>query len=209
LSLPPSPNGHSVGGIDRPSPEREGKHVVTSFPRKSRISPNLSDAGTCLPSRCLRRSDRGSPRGRRSGRTPRLPDRLPVTHDDRQQPQWPSRARTHAPPSRPRRIIVAPNLAAHPEKRRTRVGRPAHRQGSTPRYRAGHHPLPGASTGVEAPLYRTGPGRALTSGNRRLPPASKHHPPSAQRSTTPNATTARGPGRPRSKPHLARSHRGV
>lgn len=57
-----------------------------------------------------------------------------------------------------------------------------------PRYRAGHRPLPRRLRGRGLPLP-AGPGRPHTRHNRRPLPASKYHPPRAERSTIPSAMT--------------------
>ena len=109
---PHSPNGHSVGSTDRHA-QRGEKHVATSFPPEIGVSPNLSGVGDWLPGRCLRSSGQGGTTGRRSGRTPRLPDEIPVTLQDRQ-PAAVTLAYSRPGPE-PRCIIGASILATHPE----------------------------------------------------------------------------------------------
>ena len=206
LSLPSVPQ-RSPGGWDRQTVTRAGKA------RRDVLSPEIGGFTKPFrrrdlpPDRCLHSSDRGNTTGRRSGRTPRLPDEIPVTprrpaarrSGSREHTDAPGQASLHHRGTEPR---------SSSEKRRTRVGGAAHRQGSTPRYRAGHHPLPGGSTEVEAPLYRTGPDRAPTSGTAD----------SCQQAsiTLPARNGAQLRARLRhadrgllSKPRLARSHRGA
>jgi hypothetical protein len=55
-----------------------------SSPLEIRGSPDPREAAGCLPGRCLRSSERGGRAGRRTGRTPCLPDWVPVTLCDRE-----------------------------------------------------------------------------------------------------------------------------
>jgi hypothetical protein len=141
FSLPP----HRVFTLrdqQRDQSRREGRPDVVSAGNQefSRLS---GGTGNCLPDRCPRSSGEGGKAGRRSGRTPCLPDRLPA---------WVPVTVSHRSGSR-----GAPPQRAEPRSTPFRAWEWERRQGSTPRYRAGHDPLPGGSTGVEGPLYRAGP----------------------------------------------------
>jgi hypothetical protein len=133
--------------------------------------------------------------GRHHGEAVR--ENSPPPRRDPRDPPGPAARRRDPRVLTPRARTSLPHRCTEPRnssrKRRTRGGRAAHQQGSTPRYRAGHHPLPRGSTGVEAPLYPAEPGRAprLTTADSRqqatttLPAAAEHNP---------SATTAREPG---------------
>jgi hypothetical protein len=84
------------------------------------------------------------------------------------------------PPKRPDPLPSSFDGAASLLPEHRRGGEGVHREGFTPRYRAGQTPLPEGATGVEAPLYRAGPSRAPGSGAHRLLPASEHRTPSAE-----------------------------
>jgi len=203
---PHSPNGHSVGSTDRHH-SREANTSRRPSPRKSGVSPNLSDAGDWLPGQCLRSSGQGGTTGRRSGRTPRLPDEIPVT------PEGPTARRRD-----PRGRVPTPraNLAASSVHRASQLIQKAPdtgREGSTPA--RVYPPLPRRSPPItrgiyrgRGPLYPAEPGRAprLTTADSRqqatttLPAAAEH-------------TSERDDGartrRLLSKPLLGRSHRGA
>jgi hypothetical protein len=149
---------------------------VTSFPGNRRFHGTFGCRG--LPPRSVSAQLRpGRHRGEAVG------ENSPPPRRDSRDPRGPAprrrgpRGRVLTPRARTSLYHRCPEPRSSSRKRRRRGGRAAHRQGSTPRYRAGHHPLPRGSTGVEAPLYPTESGRAPTSGTRRLSPASKHRPP--------------------------------
>lgn len=153
----PEPLGHKRSFSLPCVPERSlggwGRQTVTIAGRKARrdvLSPGnrgfhrtFPTPGPASPVGVCAAQTGEAPRGDGRGE---LPDEIPVTREDRQQPQWPSRARTHAP-GRTSLHHRCTEPRSSPGKRRKRVGRAAHRQASTPRYRAGHHPLPGPLPG--------------------------------------------------------------
>ena len=95
--------------------------------------------------------------GRRSGRTPRLPDEIPVTLDDRQPAALVLAGAYSRPVPGPRCLIVAPSLAAHLKASYTG------REGSAPA--GGYPPLPCRSPPVTQGIYQ-GRGPPLPRGAR-------------------------------------------
>jgi hypothetical protein len=179
FSLPSLPQ-RSLGGIDRPSPQRGGKHIVTSFPPETGdFTDPFRRRG--LPPRSVSAQLRT---GRHHGKAVR--ENSPPPRRDPRDPPGPAARRRDPRVLTPRARTSLHHRCTEPHnssrKRRTQGGRAAHQQGSTPRYRAGHHPLPGGSTGVEAPLYPAEPGRAphLTTADSpqqattTLPAAAEH-----------------------------------
>lgn len=153
--------------------------------RISGVSGAYGSAGSSLPGRCMGSSGRGGKVGTQTGRTPFLPvclpERVPMTFCDRE-PAGMVRRGAHPLSVGPRSVTV--DSAAHLVFRAPERGRrAAPSKGATPRYRAGHHPLPGGSTRVEGPLYRAGSGRAPVFG---VPACCQ------QASTSPSTRESRG-----------------
>lgn len=142
----------AVTGVRQGGPEADrGYPVSTAESACFRHGGPWSASPGCLP---RRRSGTAGDRVWGRGMCPSgklAPHRLPHSHNRR--------------PGRSRCGKHRPSVA----------GAPAAHRGSTPRYRAGQGPLPGASTGVEAPRYPpSGAAVPVAGGNRRRRRARSH-----------------------------------
>ncbi len=150
-----------------------------------------SDAGSCLPGPVSAQLRPGRQHGEADGENsppPRcLPDEIPVTLDDREPAAVALAARPQAPGPDLAAFSCHPPCSSPGQRRRQGAGRNAP-SGVYPALPYRLRPITRRVYQGRDPLYPAAPGRA-PSGNRRLSPASEHHLPRAERSTTPSATT--------------------